>query len=138
MQWCTVEAGTTYHVVVSAAYGVGGTLVFSVLDLPTMSLSIDDRAVIGLPGNPAAVRMTGTATCSEAITVYVDAWFIQGNASSATQAQPIACSPGGVAWALDVPDYGYFVPGPGTATMSGGGGGAAGTRSMPASPRPWC
>lgn len=126
VQWCTVEAGTTYHVVVSAAYGVGGTLVFSVLDLPTMSLSIDDRAVIGLPGNPAAVRMTGTATCSEAITVYVDAWFIQGNASSATQAQPIACSPGGVAWALDVPDYGYFVPGPGTATMSGGGGGAAG------------
>lgn len=126
VQWCSVEAGTTYHVVVSAAYGVGGTLVFSVLNLPRMSLSIDDRAVIGLPGNPAAVHMTGTATCGEAITAYVDAWFIQGNASSVTQAQPIACAPGGVAWAIDVPDYGYFVPGVGTVTMSGGGGGVAG------------
>ena len=126
VQWCTVEAGTTYHVVVAAAYGVGGTLVFSVLPLPTMSLSIDNRAIIGLPGNPAAVRITGTATCSEAITLYVDAWFIQGNASSAVQGHQIACSPDGVGWAVDVPDYGYFVPGDGTATMNGGGGGVAG------------
>jgi hypothetical protein len=96
-----------------------------VLDLPTIALSIDNRAVIGLPNNPAAVRITGTATCSEAITLYFDAWFIQGNASSVAQGQ-IACSPGGVPWAVDVPDYGYFVPGDGTATMSAGGGGVAG------------
>jgi hypothetical protein len=125
VQWCNLEAGTTYHIVVSAAYAVGGTLVFAVLDLPTMTLSIDARAVIGLPDNPAAFRITGRATCSEAMTIYYEAWFIQDNANTFAQGQ-IACSPSGTQWAVDFPDSGYFLPGDGTATMNASGVGVAG------------
>ena len=125
IQWCNVAAGTTYHIVVSAAYGVGGTLVFSVLDLPTIELTIDERVVIGHPSSPSAVRVSGTVLCSEQMTLYFEAWLIQGNASSASSGQ-IGCSSTLSSWTVDVPDYGYFTPGAGTATMSAGGSGVAG------------
>lgn len=91
--WCDVEAGMTYHIVVSAAYGFGGTLVFSVIELPTVTLSIDNRALIGHPSNPAAVRISGTVSCSEPMSMWFEAWFIQGNASSAASGQITAPRP---------------------------------------------
>jgi len=125
VQWCDLVAGTTYHIVVSAAYGVGGRLVFSVLDLPTIELTIDNRVLIGHPSSPSAVRVSGSVVCSEPMTLYFEAWFIQGNASSASSGQ-IGCSPTTTSWTVDVPDYGYFTPGAGTATISAGGSGVAG------------
>ena len=126
VQWCSVTAGTTYHVVVSAAHGVGGTLVFSVVDLPTITVTIDNRALIGHPSSPTTVRVSGTVVCSEPMTLSFEAWFIQGNASSAASGQ-ISCSSTTTSWTVDVPDYGYFTPGAaGTATMSAGGSGVAG------------
>jgi hypothetical protein len=125
VQWCNVAAGTTYHIVVSAAYGAGGNLVFSVLDIPTIELTIDNRVLIGHPSSPSAVRVSGTVVCSEPMTLSFEAWFIQGNASSAASGQ-IGCSSTMSSWTVDVPDYGYFTPGAGTATMSAGGSGVAG------------
>jgi hypothetical protein len=125
VQWCNVAAGTTYHVVVSAAYGEGGNLVFSVLDLPTIEVTIDNRVLMGHPSSPSAVRVSGTVVCSEPMTLTFEAWFIQGNASSASSGQ-LGCSSTLSSWTVDVPDYGYFTAGAGTATMSAGGGGVAG------------
>ena len=46
-----------------------------------------------------------------------EAWFVQTNASSVVQTR-IGCSPTEVMWTVDVPDYGYFRPGEGTAIVS--------------------
>ena len=125
VQWCNVEAGTTYHVVVSAAYAFGGTLAFSVLDLPTAALTVDHIAVTGLPGNPTLVRISGTAVCNQPMGMSYEAWFIQGNYSSVVDGQ-LACSPAGEPWTAYLQDYGYFTLGAGTVSMTASGGSAAG------------
>jgi HYR domain len=125
VQWCDLQAGVAYHIVVSAAYGFGGTLVFSVLELPTASLTIDDHAFMGLPNSPSTVRISGTAFCSQPTTMQFEAWFLQGLYSSAATGH-FACSPAGTPWTVDVPDYGYFTPGEGTATISASGVNVAG------------
>jgi hypothetical protein len=49
---------------VSARYGDGGKLVFSVVDTPHATLTIDETGLFHPVDNPSAVRVSGTATCN--------------------------------------------------------------------------
>ena len=121
--WCNVAAGTTYHVMVSARYRVGGQLVFSVVFPPSISFAVDPSAT--LLAEPRVVRVTGTIACSVPMTVVSEVWFLQANASSVAD-RALTCSPPQASWQVDVPDYGYFAPGPGTVLVSGSGTGLGG------------
>jgi hypothetical protein len=125
-QQCGLQAGTTYHMMVSARYGDGGNLVFSVVDIPHATLTIDETGLFHPADNPSAVRVSGTATCNMDVSLSVDAWFIQDPFSSVASGS-VNCSPTTSSWSFDVPDWGYFVADAGRVIVYG----LAGTNAGP-------
>jgi hypothetical protein len=124
-QQCALQAGDSYHIMVSARYGDGGNLVFSVDGIPQATLTINETGLFHPSDNPGAIRVSGTATCNVDMSLTIDAWFIQEPYSSLASGN-VNCSSTTSSWSFDVPDWGYFVAGAGRVIVYGSGGTDAG------------